>query len=109
MRFSGRFIKELGNRGCVLGTDAISEAWEEKHPQAGGSQKPRGAPSHLSAFLLAATSTRNTIRVRVSPADAQLSDPDGNPRGGGYHLGRNGALKAPWLMQAPEPHQPLHD
>jgi len=76
-------------------------------PKQEGARSPGEPLARLSALLLALTSTRNAIRVRVSPADALLSDPDGNPRGRGrgYHLDRNCALKAPQLMQAPESHR----
>lgn len=48
-------------------------------PKQEGAKSPGEPLACLFAILLAATSTRDTFRVQVIPADAQLSDPGGNP------------------------------
>lgn len=48
-------------------------------PEQEGAKSPGEPLACLFAILLAATSIRKTFGVQVIPADAQLSDPSGNP------------------------------
>lgn len=93
--FSGRFIKVTEMKQNI--------PWQE------GAKSPGEPLACHFAILLAATNTRDAFRVQVIPADAQLSDPSGNPWGRRWwsQLGRNSALNPSSLMQAPESHWPL--